>query len=1606
MQLSFAQAIQPCSLVFAPDDSVKTAIDAMSRSRTSCVLVTEGEKLVGILTERDIVQAVAAEVNIEAMPISALMTRQVQTCSEAEAADIFAVSQRLRQHRIRHLPVVGTQGQLIGIITPESMRAALKPEYLLSFKQVGEVMTPSVVHASPALSLLQLAHLMAARQVSCVVLVEAIETGRRSTRDSTELAAEFVTEQRLELRQELTASEVHPPSGGTSLRPVGIVTERDIVQFQALGLNLKQVTAAIVMSTPLSTVKAEDTLWTAQQRMQQLRVRRLVVTNALGELRGIITQTDVLRMLNPADLHQVIEALQQMLQQKNEALQQEAAERQQLTQALTASKSRYCSILNNLPDLVCCFQADGTITFANHAYCAYFGKSLHEILGQSFLRLLPEPNRTIAAEKLLSVAQTKTAITTEHLLPDAKGQPRWIQWTDFAVCDETGAIIEFQAIGRDITEQRQTEATLRQSEERYRAIVEDQTEAICRFSPQGILTFVNQAYSRYFGSTPDQLIGQPFLNLVPPAERDFVQQQIAELNRATPEHCIFTQEHTVLKANGTIGWQQWTNRAIFDSDGELVEFQAVGRDITGYKQASEALQASEAKLRSILENTPSVISLVDRQGTTLFINHSLSGRDASTLIGRNITDYLIPDQPDQLETVLTTVFDQREAAYFGAVGIGKTQSMAHYEVCIAPIQKLEEIESAIVMAADITVRKQAEIALQKRETQLRLALEASKIVCWEHDFVNHYITCIGRHTTGNQWQAENWQMTGQEGILMIHPEDQERVIQKMKMAVATTGEFEDVHRLIFADHSTTWVLAKGKVFADAQGHLNRMVGVSINISERKQVEIALQTSEARFRAIFEQAAVGIAQATLSGQFLQVNQRLCQLLGYTETELLCGTIQAVTCPEDQTIYQESIRAMLAAEIASVSFEKRLICKNGQFRWMQITGSLVRDQQQQYFLCVIQDIQERKQVEADLEAQQAFLRTIINAVDSAIFVKDAAGRFLTANQATAEIYGVSVDELLGKTDLDFNPNVAQVEEFWATNREVMATQRKQVFSSQAIRNALGENRWYRTTISPFVNAEGQIKGVIGVCSDITDLKNAEEALREAKEAAEAANLAKSQFLANMSHELRTPLNSILGFAQLLSHDISLAQEQQEQLEIILRSGEHLLELINDVLEMSKIDAGRITFNVSSFDLYELLNNLQEALQLKATVKGLSLIFDCALNVPRYIQTDENKLRQVLFNLLGNAIKFTPAGGVTLRVRLEATHKSFPSISTKGEDGAGGLPHRLSDPLQSLLSAPDVMLLYFAVEDTGPGIAIAELDSLFDPFVQTEAGRQSQEGTGLGLAISRRFVELMGGKINVRSTKGQGATFEFKIPACPTQPEDLTIHSKQIVSLAPQQPRYRILVVEDQVTNRKLVVRLLSRLGFEVQEAIHGEEAVIRWQQWSPHLILMDMRMPVLDGYAATQKIRTQEAKRLAQAHDSDTSPPTVILALTASAFAEERSSILAAGCDGYILKPFKSEELLDRIANYLQLTYVYAEVIPLQHSDPAEPSAESTLLTRADLHALPRTWKLALHQAAAQLDAEHCIELIEQLGSDQPQLTDQLMDLVNEFRFDVLLDLTQE
>jgi len=488
------------------------------------------------------------------------------------------------------------------------------------------------------------------------------------------------------------------------------------------------------------------------------------------------------------------------------------------------------------------------------------------------------------------------------------------------------------------------------------------------------------------------------------------------------------------------------------------------------------------------------------------------------------------------------------------------------------------------------------------------------------------------------------------------------------------------------------------------------------------------------------------------------------------------------------------------------------------------------------------------------------------------------------------------------------------------------------------------------------------------DITHLRQTEAALILAKEQAKVAYQAKSTFLATMSHELRTPLNAILGFAQIMVGSRALPPEQRENVGIISRSGEHLLILINNVLEISKIEAGHITLSQNSFDLYRLLDEVHDMFQFKADDKELYLIFEYEPQLPQFIQTDQVKLRQVLIHLLNNALKFTQAGGVTLTVR----HKEGEIIS------------QLPTPYA---------LLHFTLVDTGVGIASHEMEKLFEAFVQTESGQQAHEGMGLGLSISRHFVKMMGGDIRVDSQVGQGTTFSFDIMAQVVSASAIQRVKplRRIIALEVDQPRYRILVVDDVWTNRQLLVRLLKPLGFELQEAENGAEAVARWQEWRPDLIWMDIGMPVMDGYEATKRIK-------AQVSSGQLETPTfpVIIALTASILEEERATVLAAGCDDFMRKPFKDTDIFEMTARHLGVRYVYEELTEVM---PA-------WLTPELLAILPLTLRQRLAKAIDLADVETAQAVIGEIAPHHPAIISGLRELVNNFAYDTLLNLIND
>ncbi|MBX7219428.1 MAG: response regulator [Blastocatellia bacterium] len=502
---------------------------------------------------------------------------------------------------------------------------------------------------------------------------------------------------------------------------------------------------------------------------------------------------------------------------------------------------------------------------------------------------------------------------------------------------------------------------------------------------------------------------------------------------------------------------------------------------------------------------------------------------------------------------------------------------------------------------------------------------------------------------------------------------------------------------------------------------------------------------------------------------------------------------------------------------------------------------------------------------------------------------------------------------------------------------------------------------------------------------------EQLKHSEARAKEASHAKSMFLSSMSHELRTPLNAIIGFAQVMERTAHRSLEDREHLAIITRSSEHLLGLINDVLSIAKIEAGQVTLKTETFDLRRLLKGVEDMFRIRTTDKALSFVVDFAPNLPTAVIGDESKLRQVLINLLGNAVKFTTSGGITLRASWHI--------------GSGS----------------------FAVEDTGPGIPPGETETIFEAFAQTATGQKAKEGTGLGLTISRNFVRLMGGEIGVESTVGEGTTFRFTI-RLPLAAQPLAVPDKRVVTglISPATP-VRILIADDIYENRLLLVKLLQGVGFEIAEAENGRETLEICRTWKPDLIFLDLRMPELDGFATTQAIRlqgsgfrvqgsgnlpamqleaeTQNPKRTTQTAENPLNPEPrtlnpVIVALTASAFDHDRERVMSLGCDDFLTKPFQESQIFETIRKHLGVEYRYATSAPLVRDLDTR-----VILTPIRLASIKADTLAELYSALSSGDDQEALRAIAQVAEYDPALGQKLQRMVKNFQLDDLMDLIE-
>ena len=751
-----------------------------------------------------------------------------------------------------------------------------------------------------------------------------------------------------------------------------------------------------------------------------------------------------------------------------------------------------------------------------------------------------------------------------------------------------------------------------------------------------------------------------------------------------------------------------------------------------------------------------------------------------------------------------------------------------------------------------------------------------------------------------------------------------------------------------------------------------------DISELKRTEMALRASERFLNSVVGHIPdmLFIKEAE-NLSFVRLNKAGEELLGYAESELL-GKSDYDFFPKEEAEHfiandREIIKNRQMADIP----EEQITTKHLGLRYLHTKKIPIyaEDGKPLYLLGISEDITERKLADEELRRSQKSLAEAQRIAQLGNWELDLANNTLSWSDEIYRIFELDPAEFSPSYEAFLNAIHPDDREMVnrAYTESVKNRQPYDIEHRLLMRD--GRIKYVNEKCETYYDTDGTPLRSLGTVHDITERKLAEEELRRykdhleeevqqrtadlvlARNAAQAANQAKSVFLANMSHELRTPLNAILGFSSLMRKDTTLSDGQRQNLDIINRSGEHLLNLINDVLDMAKIEAGRVQLEEAPFDVGSMVRDVTDMMQIRATEKGLRLLVDQSSKFPRYLVGDEARLRQVLINLLGNAIKFTEQGGVTVRLGARRDRQAR---------------------------------LLIEVEDSGPGIAPEDQERIFEPFVQL--GEQGiNRGTGLGLTITRQFVQLMGGSLGLESTLGKGSIFRVELPLKEAAESDIArpgvTHKGEVVSLAPGQPEYRILIVEDQRDNQLLLARLMETAGFSYRIAENGRQGVQMFREWQPHFIWMDRRMPVMDGLEATRQIRSLPGGK-----------DVKIVAVTASAFQEQRAEMLAAGMDDFVRKPYRANEIYDCLMKHLGVQYLY--------EGAAAQEAEAAELTPAALAKLPQDLRMELQAALESLESERIAAALQKVAAHDDALQKTLVRLIENFDYPAILKALQE
>ena len=1171
-------------------------------------------------------------------------------------------------------------------------------------------------------------------------------------------------------------------------------------------------------------------------------------------------------------------------------------ERKLMERTLIDSELRLTSFIANLPAFFFTFHkaANGKLCFpyASPGIKTLYGLDPEDVRDDMTpMHMLAHPDDRPYIEASLDEAfRTLAPFHIEYRIRRPGMPERWLECRSVAVPDSDGNPL-WHGIILDITERRHVAAALAASERQFRSLTENSPDNIIRYDRHCRTIYFNPRVSQTLAIDTGTVLGKTPVELGFGGPETSAQYE-AHILRVLESGESNDMELAVPQRDGRLHPHLVRFSAEHDDQGIITGVLAIGRDITELKQAERERQLHTDFLANM-----------DR------INRSIQGAGDLETMMENVLDEVLaildcdraalayPCDPEA--TSWQVSMERFKPAYPSNVPLGTEMPMTP-EVAAMHRVSLEN-KHPVAYGADTELPIPPQLQANGDKSGLGMALYPK---------------------TGKPW-----------GFAVIQ-----------------------------CSHARHWTDAEIHLFEEIGWRLTD--GISSLLALRD-----LRESEARYRRLFDTASEGIWGQDENFNTSFVNAHMAEMLGYTVGEMSGRPVTDFMFEEDLADHRQ--RVTNRKQHISEAYERRFRRKDGNTLWVLISAAPVFDGNRFHgSFAMMTDITSRKRTEDRLLQSEQRLRLHAEQSPLGFLEWDENFRAAEWNAACEKIFGYTREEALGRHAKDLILPVEVRELVDGVFRDLM----NQTGGTHSVnKNVTKDGRiitceWFNTTLR---NKDGKAIGVASIIRDITEQKQKEdelqnyrdhleevvqqrtEELRFARDEAEAANKAKSVFLANMSHELRTPLNAILGFSQLMREESGLNPAQHDNLDIINRSGEHLLRLINDVLEIAKIEAGKLQLETAGFDLHSLVREVADMMRLRAQQKGLQLQLDQSSAVPRYIKGDEARLRQILVNLVSNAVKFTDRGGITIRLGTRGNARQHLRIE---------------------------------VEDTGHGINEADRRRLFKPFVQLAEGT-NRGGTGLGLSIVHQFVQLMGGTIKVESTVGKGSLFRVELPleaADASEAIRLSNHPHgEVTGLAPGQPAYRILIAEDQRDNQLLLAKLMTDIGLEVKIASNGEECVTLFKSWQPHLIWMDWRMPGMDGVEAARRIR--------QLPGGD---QVKIVAVTASAFKEQQPELLEAGMDDYVRKPFRFAEIYGSLSRQLGLEFTYKAEERDADAKPGVPAPQR-------LATLSEELRQQLHEAVQSLDSDSIDAVIQRIAAVDAPLAGVLAGLVGEFNYPAIL-----